>query len=82
MFLTEFHVHSNVSADSPGTMREMAEAEVRAGIRILCFTDHCDLLNKQDMAFQPGRWRSSRKHCKLTVHFAPKAISRWRFASA
>ena len=53
MLLTDFHVHSDVSADSPCTMREMAEAEARCGVRMLCFTDHCDLLNKRDMRFQP-----------------------------
>ena len=53
MYLTDLHVHSDVSADSACSMAEMAAAEAAYGVRTLCFTDHCDLLNKRDMAFQP-----------------------------
>ena len=48
MYLTDFHVHSDVSMDSDAPMREMALAEAAAGVRAMCFTNHCDLFRWQD----------------------------------
>ena len=48
MFLVDYHVHSDVSEDSSASMREMAAAEAAAGVQLLCFTNHCDLLHWQD----------------------------------
>ena len=53
MYLTDLHVHSDVSADSACSMAEMAAAEADCGVQTLCFTDHCDLLDKHTMSFQP-----------------------------
>lgn len=44
MYLTDFHVHSDVSMDSHATMWEMILAEAEAGMRSMCFTNHCDLV--------------------------------------
>lgn len=46
--LVDYHVHSDVSEDSSASMREMAAAEAAAGVKLLCFTNHCDLLHWQD----------------------------------
>ncbi len=46
--LVDYHVHSDVSEDSSASMREMAAAEAAAGVQLLCFTNHCDLLHWQD----------------------------------
>ena len=48
MMLVDYHVHSDVSEDSSASMREMAAAEAAAGVKLLCFTNHCDLLHWQD----------------------------------
>ena len=48
MMLVDYHVHSDVSEDSSASMREMADAEAAAGVQVLCFTNHCDLLHWQD----------------------------------
>ena len=48
MMLVDYHVHSDVSEDSSASMREMAAAEAAAGVQLLCFTNHCDLLHWQD----------------------------------
>ena len=48
MMLVDYHVHSDVSEDSSASMREMAAAEAAAGVKLLCFTNHCDLLRWQD----------------------------------
>lgn len=53
MILTDFHVHSDVSEDCRATMRAMAEAEARKGIRTMCFTNHCDLRDWRTLEFQP-----------------------------
>lgn len=36
----DYHVHSTVSPDGKGSMEEMCEAAVRAGIEEIAFTDH------------------------------------------
>ena len=53
MFLTDYHVHSDVSADSDAEMWDMVQAEAAAGVGILCFTNHCDLFRWQDDAPNP-----------------------------
>lgn len=45
MALTDFHVHSDVSQDSSASMADMARAEAAAGVSLLCFTNHCDMVN-------------------------------------
>ena len=48
MFLTDFHVHSDVSNDSDAAMWDMICAEAEAGGVVMCFTNHCDLFNWRD----------------------------------
>jgi histidinol-phosphatase (PHP family) len=43
MQLLDFHIHSNCSPDAFDTMADMALASGKAGVGIMCFTDHCDL---------------------------------------
>ena len=43
MFLTDYHIHSKCSGDGYHTMLEMARASYDRGVRVLCFTDHCDM---------------------------------------
>ncbi|MEA4970825.1 MAG: histidinol-phosphatase HisJ family protein [Candidatus Pelethousia sp.] len=42
MFLTDYHVHSDYSADSTASLRAQLEAARAAGVVQLCFTDHVD----------------------------------------
>ena len=53
MFLTDFHVHSDVSMDSQATMWDMIRAEADAGVRCMCFTNHCDLVRWNDFRENP-----------------------------
>ena len=48
MYLTDYHVHSDVSMDSSAPMWDMICAEADAGIRTMCFTNHCDLIRRED----------------------------------
>ena len=48
MYLVDYHVHSDISEDSSSSMWEMARAEAAAGIKCMCFTNHCDLFRWQD----------------------------------
>ena len=43
MQLFDFHIHSTCSDDAKNTMTEMALASSKAGIDVICFTDHLDL---------------------------------------
>lgn len=43
MFFTDNHIHSNCSPDAHNTMAEMMKASYEAGVRHICFTDHCDM---------------------------------------
>lgn len=38
----DFHMHSIVSYDSEASAGDMLEAAVAAGLKEICFTDHCD----------------------------------------
>lgn len=53
MFLTDFHVHSDVSMDSTAAMEDMIRAEADAGIGAMCFTNHCDLIRWDNFQFHP-----------------------------
>lgn len=53
MYLTDFHVHSNISFDSPASMEDMLRAEAASGVRTVCFTNHCDPVRWQDDRFNP-----------------------------
>ena len=48
MYLVDYHVHSDISGDCSTSMWEMVKAEVSAGVRSLCFTNHCDIVRWQD----------------------------------
>lgn len=43
MYFTDNHVHSLCSPDGHNTMTEMMRASYDAGVRHMCFTDHCDM---------------------------------------
>ena len=45
MYLCDIHSHSKISPDSRAELSDMARAAVSAGLRELCVTDHCDLLD-------------------------------------
>jgi len=41
----DFHVHSTISFDSPEPMANSVQSAIDAGLSIICFTDHLDLIN-------------------------------------
>ena len=44
-YITDYHLHSNISPDGNHTMAEMAKAAVETGVDELCFTDHVEPLH-------------------------------------
>ena len=48
MYLTDFHVHSDVSMDCQTPMWDMICAEADAGMEAICFTNHCDVARWDD----------------------------------
>ena len=51
--LTDYHCHTNISLDGKSSMADMALAEYAAGVRRLCFTDHCDPVDWHTLEFYP-----------------------------
>ena len=45
MYLCDVHSHTLISPDSHAFLADMARAAINAGLRELCVTDHCDLLD-------------------------------------
>ena len=45
MYLCDVHSHTKISPDSEAELLDTARAAVSAGLRELCTTDHCDLLD-------------------------------------
>ena len=41
----DFHVHSDVSQDSSASMLDMVRAEAQRGVKAMCFTNHCDMID-------------------------------------
>lgn len=47
MFLADTHMHSTVSFDGESSRSEMAAASLKAGLNVICFTDHYDIINEK-----------------------------------
>ena len=45
MYYADYHMHSSCSFDAENTMSEMSGASASFGLREICFTDHCDMLD-------------------------------------
>lgn len=54
--LTNFHFHSICSFDGEYPLTEMCRAAVSAGIKRLCLTDHCDLVDEFGAACDEFCW--------------------------
>ncbi len=53
-FLTDYHVHTEISPDSTAPWFDMVMAEYDAGVRYLCVTDHCDTVDWKTGAYSPA----------------------------
>lgn len=54
--LVNYHCHSILSSDGHASMADMARAARDAGIGLLCFTDHCDMLDGQGRPQEVFDW--------------------------
>jgi len=53
MYLTDYHTHTRCSMDSQAELADQAAQAVRLGLKELCTTDHCDLIQeKGDRLYQ------------------------------
>ena len=66
MYLTEYHIHSELSFDGQAPLREMAEHAMRAGVRELCITDHCDTIDENANRVYDYDWAPALKQFKET----------------
>ena len=70
MYLTEYHIHSELSFDGQAPLLTMAESAMKAGIRELCVTDHCDTIDEHanrvyDYDWAPGLAQFERVKAQL-----------------
>ncbi len=52
-FLTDQHCHTDISQDSAASYLDMVQAAYAAGVRWLCFTDHCDTVDWRTLELYP-----------------------------
>ena len=55
VYLTDQHFHCRVSRDSEAPLLDMIMASRAAGVRQLCVTDHCDLVDWDTLEPDPAR---------------------------
>ena len=61
MYLCDVHSHTKISPDSKAELSDMARAAMAAGLRELCVTDHCDLLNGWGAPVTTFDWPAAKK---------------------
>ena len=61
MYLCDTHSHTKISPDSKAELSDMARAAVAAGLRELCVTDHCDLLDLDGTPVTAFDWPAARE---------------------
>lgn len=61
MYLCDVHTHSLISHDSHAPLEQQAEAAVAAGLRELCVTDHCDLLDGRGRPVTSFNWPAAKE---------------------
>ncbi len=61
MYLCDVHTHSLISHDSHAPLEKQAEAAVAAGLRELCVTDHCDLLDSMGQPVTSFDWPAAKE---------------------
>ena len=61
MYLCDVHCHTLISPDSHAPLGDMAAAAVAAGLRELCVTDHCDLLDSNGDPVTTFDWTAAQE---------------------
>ena len=61
MYLCDVHSHTLISPDSHAFLADMAAAAINAGLRELCVTDHCDLLDLDGKPVTTFDWPAAKK---------------------
>lgn len=67
MYLIDYHTHSNLSMDGKVPLSVMAEHALRAGMRELCVTDHCDLLDQYANRVYDYDWPAALEQYQTTA---------------
>ena len=61
MYLCDVHSHTLISPDSHAALSDMAAGAVVAGLRELCVTDHCDLLDMYGTPVTSFDWPAAKE---------------------
>ncbi|MCD8146712.1 MAG: histidinol-phosphatase HisJ family protein [Clostridiales bacterium] len=67
MFLADTHMHSAASFDSTTPRREMARAAAAQGLRLICFTDHHDVIDGKSQLCPTFDWPTARAEHQAAV---------------
>lgn len=59
MYYIDYHTHSRCSFDSDASLTHMVRAAQAAGMRELCVTDHCDLVDEHGQRVCAWDWNKS-----------------------
>lgn len=60
MYLCDVHSHTKLSPDSEAELPHMVRAAAAAGLRELCVTDHCDLLDRDGNPTDSFDWPAAK----------------------
>lgn len=61
MYLCDVHTHTKISPDSEAELSDTARAAMAAGLRELCVTDHCDLLDLHGAPVTSFDWPAAKE---------------------
>ena len=75
MYLCDIHSHSKISPDSRAELSDMARAAVSAGLRELCVTDHCDLLDLDGNPVTAFDWPAAKEQYRRVKQEAGASLT-------
>lgn len=74
MFLCDSHTHTLISPDSRAPLEAMARAAAAAGVKELCVTDHCDLLDGKGRPSLSFDWQAAREQYRRACAGLPGGL--------
>lgn len=74
--MLDYHMHSDISADSEADMIKMAESAYKKGLKEICFTEHIDLEFPSEISYAIDFERYKRKYAQVKDMFPGMRINK------
>ena len=74
MFFADTHTHSTVSFDGHSSRAEMVRAAAAAGLDLVCFTDHYDVINEKGEDCPHYDWAPARREHREAQSVLPAGL--------